>query len=118
MGILMGEWEERSRDFIGNFIGAFGEEGRLTQMVLEGRDRVVRAISPTREINDSGIHENFGSDDEESGTSPSSSPPQSPKHQVKRSRLLDHKDFSDDDDEVDSEIQSLTRGRLTRSRKQ
>lgn len=43
---LFHKWEEKSREFIGNFMDLFSRDGRLNQLFTEGRLRMVRAISP------------------------------------------------------------------------
>ncbi|KAL4647048.1 choline-phosphate cytidylyltransferase A [Arapaima gigas] len=40
------KWEEKSREFIGNFLQMFGPEGALKHMLKEGRGRMLQAISP------------------------------------------------------------------------
>lgn len=44
---LINKWEEKSREFIANFLELFGKDGRINQWFVEGRMKVVRAISPT-----------------------------------------------------------------------
>jgi len=43
---LINKWEEKSREFIGNFLQMFGRDGRINQWLVESRLKVVRAISP------------------------------------------------------------------------
>ncbi|KAI0229892.1 putative choline-phosphate cytidylyltransferase [Lamellibrachia satsuma] len=43
---LFHKWEEKSREFIGNFMDLFSRDGRLNQLFHEGRMRMARAISP------------------------------------------------------------------------
>ncbi|XP_053201709.1 choline-phosphate cytidylyltransferase A-like [Panonychus citri] len=39
-------WEEKSRDFIGNFLDLFGREGALNNLWNESKGRLQRALSP------------------------------------------------------------------------
>lgn len=44
---LINKWEEKSREFITNFLELFGRDGKINQWLVEGRMKMVRAISPT-----------------------------------------------------------------------
>ncbi|XP_040356039.1 choline-phosphate cytidylyltransferase B isoform X5 [Ixodes scapularis] len=41
------KWEDRSREFIFNFLELFGREGRLNHLWNESKDRLKNALSPT-----------------------------------------------------------------------
>ncbi|ELU17438.1 hypothetical protein CAPTEDRAFT_20528 [Capitella teleta] len=59
---MINRWEERSKDFIGGFLELFGRQGKFNQWWNEGRIRVARAISPTRELGEeatSTVHESY-----------------------------------------------------------
>lgn len=43
---IIHRWEEKSREFIANFIDMFGRDGRITNWLQEGRAKIERAISP------------------------------------------------------------------------
>jgi len=45
---LIQKWEEKSRDFIHNFLLMFGKEGRLSQMWRDSKGRLRKALSPPR----------------------------------------------------------------------
>ncbi|CAL1530980.1 unnamed protein product [Lymnaea stagnalis] len=44
---MLHKWEEKSKEFIGNFVEMFGREGRLGQWFQENSLRIGRAISPS-----------------------------------------------------------------------
>ncbi|XP_050414931.1 choline-phosphate cytidylyltransferase B isoform X1 [Patella vulgata] len=44
---LFNKWEDKSKEFIGNFLEMFGKEGKISTWINEGREKVARAISPT-----------------------------------------------------------------------
>lgn len=73
---LITKWEEKSREFVTNFVELFGRDGRISHWVREGRAKVVRAISPPPDYQDRR--------DDRGSSSPDSSPSHSP--QPKRSR--------------------------------
>ncbi|KAJ8410657.1 hypothetical protein AAFF_G00186140 [Aldrovandia affinis] len=50
---LIQKWEEKSREFIGNFLQMFGPEGALKHMLKEGKGRMLQAISPRQSPNSS-----------------------------------------------------------------
>lgn len=78
---LITKWEEKSREFVSNFVELFGRDGRINTWFREGRAKVARAISPPP----------FHRDDDEIYSSPDNSPTGSP--QPKRSRSA-HAGFS------------------------
>lgn len=43
---LIQKWEDRSREFMSNFLELFGKDGRISSWVTENKDRITRAISP------------------------------------------------------------------------
>ncbi|XP_036367177.1 choline-phosphate cytidylyltransferase B isoform X2 [Octopus sinensis] len=45
-GELLHKWEEKSKEFIGNFLDLFGRDGKISTWINEGRQRMARAISP------------------------------------------------------------------------
>lgn len=69
---MMTRWEERSKEFIGNFLELFGKDGRISNWMKES---IARAVSPTP-----------SSPTDDSSSSPSSSP-RSTSPPLKRSRL-------------------------------
>jgi hypothetical protein len=88
---LLTKWEEKSREFVSNFVELFGRDGRINTWFREGRAKVARAISPPP----------FHHHDDEIYSSPDNSPSSSPL--PKRSRSA-HAGFtgeylSDSDDE-------------------
>uniref|UniRef100_UPI00358FE201 choline-phosphate cytidylyltransferase A-like isoform X1 n=1 Tax=Myxine glutinosa TaxID=7769 RepID=UPI00358FE201 len=83
---LIQKWEEKSREFITNFLELFGPRGVLKHMIQEGKGRMLQAInsgsSPPRDRSpspSSAFRWPF------SRTSPSPSPPPSPKDIYTRS---------------------------------
>uniref|UniRef100_A0A0B6ZKH5 choline-phosphate cytidylyltransferase n=1 Tax=Arion vulgaris TaxID=1028688 RepID=A0A0B6ZKH5_9EUPU len=44
---MLHRWEEKSKEFIGNFVEMFGKEGKLGQWLQENTLRLGRAMSPT-----------------------------------------------------------------------
>jgi choline-phosphate cytidylyltransferase len=88
---LITKWEEKSREFVSNFVELFGRDGRIKNWLREGRAKVARAISPPP----------FASNGDELYSSPDNSPAGSP--QPKRSRSANasfNAEFlSDSDDE-------------------
>ncbi|KAK3791887.1 hypothetical protein RRG08_026790 [Elysia crispata] len=44
---MLHRWEEKSKEFIGNFVEMFGRDGRLGQWFQENTQRIGRAISPS-----------------------------------------------------------------------
>jgi len=43
---VLHKWEEKSREFVHNFVDLFSRDGRFNQWLNEGRARVAKAISP------------------------------------------------------------------------
>ena len=93
---LLAKWEEKSREFVTNFVELFGRDGRINNWLREGRAKVARAISPPP---DYGLLPIFEGDESSPDSSPTSSPP------VKRGRFVSHEesDSSSDDDDDDGE---------------
>ncbi|KAL5004247.1 hypothetical protein ScPMuIL_017703 [Solemya velum] len=44
---MLHKWEEKSKDFISNFLDLFGKEGRIKTWFQESKAKIGRAISPT-----------------------------------------------------------------------
>uniref|UniRef100_A0AAZ1Y1A2 choline-phosphate cytidylyltransferase n=1 Tax=Oreochromis aureus TaxID=47969 RepID=A0AAZ1Y1A2_OREAU len=97
---LIQKWEEKSREFIGNFLQMFGPEGALKHMLKEGRGRMLQAISPRQSPSSSPTRE-------ERSPSPTfrlpffskTSPPPSPPHHSGARGYLISEDDDDEDDE-------------------
>lgn len=49
---LIQRWEERSRDFIFNFLDLFGRDGTINAIWLQSKGRIKRALSPSLEYPD------------------------------------------------------------------
>ncbi|UYV83669.1 K02A2.6-like [Cordylochernes scorpioides] len=76
---LIQKWDEKSREFISNFLDLFGREGRLNVFWQESKGRIRQALSPSH--------------------SPSSTPERSSSPPAKSAKL----DFSDDDEEEEDD---------------
>ncbi|XP_025079110.1 choline-phosphate cytidylyltransferase B-like [Pomacea canaliculata] len=46
--LLLHRWEEKSKEFIGNFVDMFGKDGKLNKWFTENTMRIGRALSPSR----------------------------------------------------------------------
>jgi hypothetical protein len=99
---LLNKWEEKSREFVSNFVELFGRDGRINHWLREGRLKVARAISPPPRFD---ILDDDDDDDSESSRdiSPNSSsreisPASSPLRKRSRLRFSHDPELSDDYD--------------------
>jgi len=93
---ILHRWEDKSREFISDFLDLFGRDTRLNQLWEESKhrlsitgQRIKRALSPSR------IEENSLDNDQLNEDSPPSSPSSSPVLKGRASHLLE---VSDDED--------------------
>ncbi|KAK7499239.1 hypothetical protein BaRGS_00009499 [Batillaria attramentaria] len=87
--LLLHKWEEKSKEFIGNFVDMFGKDGKLNKWFSENTARIGRAISPP------------GSPSHDSPPTPPSSDQTTSSPPRKRGRYSPG--FSGDDDFTDDE---------------
>ncbi|XP_064638762.1 choline-phosphate cytidylyltransferase B-like isoform X2 [Lineus longissimus] len=83
---LIQKWEDRSREFIGNFLEMFGADGTIKTWWSDQKQKMVRAISPTFD----------------DGASSSSDPP-SPRDDARQRKKL-NLNSDDDDDSITDEF--------------
>jgi len=94
---LITKWEEKSREFVSNFVELFGRDGRINHWLREGRKKVARAISPPPRHR-MGDHDG----DEDVYSSLDSSPASSPVRKRSRSsHTVVRQEFSDSDSDQD-----------------
>jgi choline-phosphate cytidylyltransferase len=49
---MLNKWEERSREFIDNFLMHFGQQGRINRMWTASKRNIKRALSPAGSLED------------------------------------------------------------------
>lgn len=93
---MIAKWEEKSRDFIENFLLLFGRE-RLSTIWNESKGRIMSALSPPssplRDGSPASSHDEEESEEYEDCLAP-------PKKSPRFSNGAANNDFSDDEDEV------------------